>query len=157
MVELVTVRSQLQPESRNVRWWASISLCWGGEQWAMQINWACSIYFKKIEILYLNRNFILKHVLFIIKNASLVSVQRTRNCSGRRTFRTLKLLSSPRSCGKTKLRARSVFPKVVSGNPSIGGGYLDNSECAGKKRGLKTGLLHQVGIPEVDMSLHLKF
>ena len=31
MVELVTVRSQLQPESRNVRRWASISLCWGGE------------------------------------------------------------------------------------------------------------------------------
>ena len=45
------------------------------------------------------------------------------------------------------------FPKVVSGNPLIGGGYLDNSECAGKKGGLKTGLLHQVGIPEVDMSL----
>ena len=50
----------------------------------------------------------------------------------------------------------SYFPKVVSGNPLIGGGYLDNSECAGKKGGLKTGLLHQVGIPEVDMSLHLK-
>ena len=41
----------------------------------------------------------------------------------------------------------------MSGNPLIGGGYLDNSECAGKKRGLKTGLLHQVGIPEVDIGL----
>ena len=55
-----------------------------------------------------------------------------------------------------KVSLRKYFPKVVSGNPLIGGGYLDNCECAGKKRGLKTGLLHQVGIPEVDMSLHLK-
>ena len=32
----------------------------------------------------------------------------------------------------------------MSGNPLIGRGYLDNCECAGKKRGLKTGILHQV-------------
>ena len=77
MVELVTVRSQLQPESRNVRWWASISLCWGGGQWAMLSNWACSMYFKKIKILYLDRNFILS-MFYLLSRMHLLLLFRER-------------------------------------------------------------------------------